>query len=39
MVNSYQEIRRTGRGRIFDGAHHTEAVFRYRLPEEWALVP
>lgn len=39
MVNSYQEIRRTGRGRFFDGAQHTEATFRYRLPEEWALVP
>jgi hypothetical protein len=39
MVNSYQEIRRTGRGRIFDGARHTSTTFRYRLPEEWALVP
>jgi len=39
MVNSYQEIRRSGRGRVFDGARHTEATFRYRLPEEWALVP
>jgi hypothetical protein len=39
MVNCYQEIRRSGKGRIFDGSRHTEAVFRYRLPEEWALVP
>jgi hypothetical protein len=39
MVNSYREIRRTGRGRFFDGSSHTGAVFRYRLPEEWALVP
>jgi hypothetical protein len=39
MVNSYKEIQRTGRGRIFDGSRHTEAVFRYKLPEEWALVP
>jgi hypothetical protein len=39
MVNSYQEIRRSGRGRVFDGARHTETVFQYRLPEEWALVP
>ena len=39
MVNSYREIRRSGRGRVFDGARHTEAVFQYRLPEEWALVP
>jgi len=39
MVNSYREIRRTGRGRIFDGSEHTGAFFSYRLPEEWALVP
>ncbi len=39
MVNSYREIRRTGLGRIYDGLGLTGAVFRYRLPEEWALVP
>ncbi|MDO8616984.1 MAG: hypothetical protein Q7T33_14845 [Dehalococcoidia bacterium] len=39
MVNSYREIRRTGRGRIFDGSGPTGAVFSYRLPQEWALVP
>jgi len=39
MVNSYREIRRTGRARVFDGLRHTETLFRYRLPEEWALVP
>lgn len=39
LVNSYREIRRTGQGRIFDGREHTGRVFRYRLPEEWALVP
>src|SRR5437867_323184 len=39
MVNSYREIRRSGHGRIFDGSAHTGAVFSYRLPEEWALVP
>ena len=39
MVNSYKEIRRSGRGRIFDGARHTDTIFQYRLPEEWALVP
>ncbi len=39
MINSYREIRRTGLGRIFDGLGLTGAVFRYRLPEEWALVP
>jgi len=39
LVNSYSEIRRIGHGRVFDGCRHTDAVFRYRLPEEWALVP
>lgn len=39
LVNSYKEITRTGKGRIFDGARHTERTFRYKLPEEWALVP
>jgi hypothetical protein len=39
MVNSYQEIRRSGRARVFDGSGHTGEVFSYRLPEEWALVP
>jgi hypothetical protein len=39
MVNSYREITRTGKARVFDGRRHTDAVFRYRLPEEWALVP
>jgi len=39
IVNSYREIHRTGKGHVFDGARHTDAVFRYRLPEEWALVP
>jgi len=39
LVNSYREIRRTGHGRIFDGRSHTGAVFSYRLPAEWALVP
>ena len=39
IVNSYREIRRTGSGRVFDGVSHTNRVYRYRLPEEWALVP
>lgn len=39
MVNSYREIRRTGRARVFDGSAYTGEVFSYRLPEEWALVP
>lgn len=39
IMNSYEEIRRIGRGRIFDGSGHTETVFSYHLPRDWALVP
>lgn len=39
LMNSYQEIRRSGHSRIFDGSDHTDTVFSYRLPKEWALVP
>ncbi len=39
IANSYREIRRTGRGHVFDGSSLTGATFSYRLPEEWALVP
>ena len=39
LMNSYREIRRSGRGHIFDGSGYTETVFSYRLPREWALVP
>lgn len=39
LQNSYQEIRRVGRGRVFDGQRLTDSVFSYRLPKEWALVP
>jgi hypothetical protein len=39
IVNSYREIRRTGRARVFDGRTHTGEVFSYNLPEDWALVP
>jgi hypothetical protein len=39
ITNSYREIRRTGAARVFDGVSHTDRVYRYRLPEEWALVP
>ena len=38
MVNSYQEIRRSGRGRVFDGPPHRRHL-PLQLPEEWALVP
>lgn len=39
IVNSYREIHRSGAGRVFDGTSHTNRVYRYRLPQEWALVP
>ena len=39
IVNVYQEIRRVGRARVFDGDTLTNTVYRYRLPKEWALVP
>ncbi len=39
LQNSYWEITRTGRGRVFDGERFTGQRFAYRLPKEWALVP
>jgi hypothetical protein len=39
LQNSYQEITRTGRGRIHDGQALTGRVFRYSLPREWEIVP
>jgi hypothetical protein len=39
IQNTYQEIGRKGRGRIFDGERVTESVYYYRLPREWQLVP
>ena len=39
LQNSYREITRVGRGRVFDGERLTNDVFSYRLPKEWALVP
>ena len=39
LQNSYWEITRTGRGRVFDGEKFTGQRFAYRLPKEWALVP
>jgi hypothetical protein len=39
LQNAYQEIRRTGRGRVFDGERLTNDTFTYNLPKDWALVP
>jgi hypothetical protein len=39
LQNAYQEIRRSGRGRVFDGERLTNDMFWYNLPKDWALVP
>lgn len=39
IQNTYREIGRDGKGRIFDGENMTDFVFQYRLPAEWQLVP
>ncbi len=39
IINTYQEIRRRGRARVFDGSGLTDTVYSYRLPKDWALVP
>jgi hypothetical protein len=39
IQNSYREIRRSGRARVFDGHALTNSVYSYRLPREWTLVP
>ena len=39
ITNTYQEIRRTGHARVFDGSGLTDTVYSYRLPKDWALVP
>jgi hypothetical protein len=39
IVNTYQEIRRRGQARVFDGRGLTDTVYSYRLPKDWALVP
>lgn len=39
IQNSYREIERRGASKVYDGTRMTAAVFSYRLPDEWALVP
>jgi len=39
LQNGYKEIKRTGRGEVFDGERMTGAVYTYRLPKTWALKP
>lgn len=39
LANTYRELKREGRARVFDGDEWTSEVFPYRLPSDWALVP
>lgn len=39
VQNSYGEIQRSDRGRIRESGEPTKALYHYRLPSEWALVP
>ena len=39
IQNSYQEITRSGRVRVFDGTHPRGRLLSYRLPDEWSIVP
>lgn len=39
IQNSYSEIKRSDRGRVRMGGEPTDRYFRYKLPEDWALVP
>ncbi len=39
VMNSYAEIRREGRGKIYNGERSTGQMYRYRLPKDWTLVP
>ena len=39
LVNTYREVRREGRARVFNGDDWTSEIFPYRLPADWALVP
>lgn len=39
VQNSYGALRRQDRGRIRSDAHPTSRFYRYRLPEEWSIVP
>jgi len=39
IQNSYREIERRGASKVYDGTRMTAAVFSYRLPDEWTLVP
>lgn len=39
LANTFREVKREGRARVFDGDGWTSEIFPYRLPADWALVP
>jgi hypothetical protein len=39
VQNSYEDISREGRGRVRQDGQPTRILYRYRLPEEWSIVP
>lgn len=39
LQNAYREIKRSGRGQVFDGERMTNSHFTWHLPKDWALVP
>lgn len=39
LANTFQELKRSGRGRVVDDGRVTNRIFTYRLPAEWSLVP
>jgi hypothetical protein len=39
VQNSYEDISREGRGRVRQDGQPTRLLYRYRLPEEWSIVP
>ncbi|MBI2303509.1 MAG: hypothetical protein HYU86_02010 [Chloroflexi bacterium] len=39
IQNSFQEVGRKGRLRVYDGNRATDEVMQYNLPSEWSVVP
>lgn len=39
VQNSYADIQRSDRGRIRQNGKPTHALYHYRLPDEWAIIP
>jgi hypothetical protein len=39
VQNSYSELLRSDRGRVRVDGRPTRQIYRYSLPEEWAILP